>query len=248
MVPTSKPWPDNFPDIGWHVTVEEMHLHADYTAAKSGDKLAAARMVRDLVNPNKAAELARTYHNCTLVPVHAEESAGRNAIPVAFANLLANLTGLPLFTDIVQANTRGATGQNALYRFAFRARFDGNVPAGMRCILVDDLRSMGGTLSDMRNHIEDSGANVLTMMTLAYDPRRAPDGQVRIASTPERWRALDQKFGLANLSVVLDGLNIYSDARALTAGEARYLLDVWPTLDAFRTAVLAQRLDRERGC
>lgn len=246
MLPASKPWPEDFPDIGWHVTVEAMHRHGDYAAAKSGDKLAAARMARDLVDPNKAAGLALNYPDCALVPVHAEEASGRNAIPVAFANLISNLTGLPLRADIVQANTRGATGQNALYRFAFRARFDGQVPAGVQCILIDDLRSMGGTFSDMRNHIENSGASVRAMMTLAYDPRRAPDGQVRIASTPERWQALDQKFGLANLSNVLDGLNIYSDARALTAGEARYLLDVWPTLDAFRAAVLAQRLDRER--
>jgi hypothetical protein len=121
----SLPWPVDFPDIAWHVTVEAMHAHADYPAAKSGDKLAAARLTRDLVDPGKAAELVRRYGDARLIPVHAEEATGRNAIPVAFSNLLANLTGLPLFTGIVQANTRGATGQDALYRFAFRARFDG---------------------------------------------------------------------------------------------------------------------------
>lgn len=110
-----------------------MHAHADYTAAKSGDKLAAARLARDLIVPEKAADLARRYSNSLLVPVHAEEATGRNAIPVAFATLLATLTGLPLFTEIVQANTRGATGQDALYRFAFRARFDGQPEANSRC-------------------------------------------------------------------------------------------------------------------
>lgn len=133
MTPQSSPWPTDFPDIGWHVTVEVMHAHADYTAAKSGDKLAAARLARDLIVPEKAADLARRYSNSLLVPVHAEEATGRNAIPVAFATLLATLTGLPLFTEIVQANTRGATGQDALYRFAFRARFDGQPEANSRC-------------------------------------------------------------------------------------------------------------------
>lgn len=247
MIPQSKPWPASFPDIAWHVTVEAMHRHPDYAAAKAGDKLAAARLARDLVVPEKVAWLARTYPDCTLVPVHAEEASGRNAIPVAFAKLLADLSGMQLFTDIVQANTRGATGQDALYRFAFRARFDGQIPAESKCILIDDLRSMGGTFSDMRNHVEASGASVLAMMTLAYDPRRAPGGKVRIASTSDRWQALDSKFGLASLSAVLHELNIYTDARALTAGEARYLLDVWPSVDAFRAAIVARRRSRERA-
>lgn len=246
MIPQSKPWPADFPNIAWHVTVQAMHSHLDYAAAKAGDKLAAARLVRDLVDPDKVAWLAKSYPDCTLVPVHAEEATGRNAIPVAFAKLLADLGEVQLFTGIVQANTRGATGQDALYRFAFRARFDGQVPADRRCVLIDDLRSMGGTLSDMRNHVEASGARVVAMMTLAYDPRRAPGGEVRIASTNDRWQALDSKFGLANLSTVLHELNIYTDARALTAGEARYLLDVWSSVDAFRAAIIARRRSRER--
>lgn len=223
-----------------------MPRHTDYVTAKAGDKLAAARLIRDLVVPDKVAWLAESYPDCTLVPVHAEEATGRNAIPVAFAKLLADLGGLQLFTGIVQANTRGATGQDALYRFAFRARFDGQTPADRKCILIDDLRSMGGTFSDMRNHVEATGARVLAMMTLAYDPRRAPGGKVRIASSSDRWQALDSQFGLANLSSVLHELNIYTDARALTAGEARYLLDVWPSVDAFRAAILARRRSRER--
>jgi hypothetical protein len=106
---------------------------------------------------------------------------------------------------------------------------------------------MGGTLSDLRNHVEAAGAAVVVMMTLAYDPRRAPGGKVRIASTADRWQELDQKFGLNNLTAVLDELNIYTDARSLTAGEARYLLDVWPSVDAFRAAVLARRCSRQRS-
>ncbi len=170
-------------------------------AAKSGDKLAAARLVRDLVDPHKTADLARRHPQCVLVPVHAEEASCRNAIPAAFATLLASLTTLSVYPDIVQSNTRGATGQDALYRFAFRARFDGRIPPNTRCILIDDLRSMGGTLSDLRNHVEAQGASVDAMMTLAYDPRRAAEGgHVLIACAPERLAALDQKFGLNNLS------------------------------------------------
>ena len=179
--------------------------------------------------------------------MHAEEAAGRNAIPVAFATLLAEITGMSLHTGVIQANTRGATGQDALYRFAFRARFDGQTAAQCHAVLIDDLRSMGGTLSDMRNHVEASGATVIAMMTLAYDPRRSPDGRVRIASAVERWQALDQKFNLSNLSQTLHELDIYTDACALTAGEAKYLLDVWPTVDAFRAAVIARRRDADRG-
>ena len=181
----SFPWPADFPEITWHTPVAAMNSHADYRAAKSGDNLAAARLVRDLVDPHKTAELARRHPQCVLVPVHAEEASGRNAIPAAFAALLDKLTGLPVHPDIVQSNTRGATGQNALYRFAFRARFDGHIPPKTRCILIDDLRSMGGTLSDLRNHVEAQGASVEAMMTLAYEPRRAAGGgRVLIACAP----------------------------------------------------------------
>jgi len=195
-----------------------------------------------LVDPRKTAELARQHPLCVLLPVHAEEASGRNAIPAAFATLLASLTGLSVYPDIVQSNTRGATGQDALYRFAFRARFDGCIPPATRCVLIDDLRSMGGTLSDLRNHVEAQGASVAAMTTLAYDPRRSAEGgHVLISCAPERLAALDRKFGLNNLSNALHELAIYDDARSLTSGEARYLLEVWETVDAFRTAVLARR-------
>lgn len=70
---------------------------------------------------------------------------------------------------------------------------------------------------------------------------------LKIASAAERWQALDHKFNLSSLSQVLHELDIYTDARALTTGEARYLLDVWPTVDAFRAAVLARRRQADGG-
>ena len=102
----------------------------------------------------------------TIVAVHAEEAAGRNAIPQTYAKALSEELGLAYDRDIVQANSPQRTGKSALYRLQNRPTFEGPVEAGRDYLIADDHVSQGGTLADLEAHIERDGANVIAATSL----------------------------------------------------------------------------------
>jgi hypothetical protein len=165
------PFRDNFPQVvvqrppNSPMRITE---HPDYTAAKAGDTRAAMRVVDDAIDERAMAKLQKLIgdRRPTVVPVHAEEASGRNALPRVYAHELAGTLGLPVDNEIMQANRAFRTGEGAAYRMQNGAEFDGNVQPGADHLLADDAVTMGGTLADLHSHIAVGGGNVLGATTL----------------------------------------------------------------------------------
>jgi hypothetical protein len=160
--------------------------------------------------------LARGHFAPTLVSAHAYEMDGVNAIPEAFADVLGRVLGWPIDGSILQTNVVAHTGADGWSRMARAAEFDGPVQAGCNYVLVDDFLGMGGTLANLRGHIEIHGGNVLAAAVLTGKPYSA-----KLAPTPERLRELRARHG--------HELEIWWRHKfghafdALTESEARYL-------------------------
>ena len=139
-----------------------------------------------------------------------------NAIPQAFANMLGRYLGWPVDEGIVQVNVVAHTGADGYARLARQAAFDGAVERGARYVLVDDFVGMGGTLANLKGHIESRGGVVLAAVALTGKPYSA-----RLAVSPERLRELKARHGNALETWWLQRFGHAFDA--LTESEARYL-------------------------
>lgn len=168
----------------------------------------------------------------TVVAPHAEETAGRNAIPETYANYLGDRIGLPVDEDIVQANRPHRTGTDGAYRLATRSEFDGYVERRRLYLLVDDNVTQGGTLADLRSYIQRLGGIVVGATTLTGSrsseilaPTDEILGQLRekFPGLEDRWRGA---FGY--------------DFTGFTQGEATYLLRSKPA-DALGDRIIAGR-------
>ena len=68
--------------------------------------------------------------------------------------------------EIVQTNKVGHTRAPAFQRLVTPAVFDGEVQAGAAYVLVDDHIGLGGTLANLRGHVEAHGGHVIVITTL----------------------------------------------------------------------------------
>ena len=85
---------------------------------------------------------------------------------------------------IYQANVVFHTGADGFSRLARQARFDGAVSPDCDYVLVDDVIGMGGTLANMKGHIESKGGRVLAAvcsLLLTGKPHSA-----KLTPSPER--------------------------------------------------------------
>ena len=160
------PWPKDFPKVTVHTTIPKLRNHPDYAAAKAGDRRSAARVVADLVKTERIIQLGKAHPNAIVVPVHAEEASGRNAIPEAYAERIGRITGLEVDSGIVQSARAYHTDKGARHRLISQAEFDGPVKAVRDYIIVDDVITMGGTINALRNHIIRNGGKVAEVTTL----------------------------------------------------------------------------------
>ena len=223
-----------------------MQEHADYKAAKSGDREAAARLIVD-VTKNEAQhnilkELAERHPDAIVVPVHAEEMEGRNPIPSLLADYIGDITGLEVDNNVVQSIRAGRTDSDAWGRMALRPAFDGKVQSGRKYIIVDDVVTQGGTLSEMRRHIEANGGEVVEMLTIG-----AARNSTIIALSDKNKLKLERQYGVESLQIFLKEVGLYGgNYEALTASEARQLLEAG-TLDEARNRILEARQKRNGG-
>ena len=137
----------------------------------------ALTLAIDLLDDTATATLRRTIAGrlARLLPVIADEATGFNAIPDAMAQVLGRFLDLPVIAgEIVQTNKVGHTRAPAFQRLVTPAMFDGDVQAGAAYILVDDHIGLGGTLANLRGHVEARGGLVIAMTTLteSRDARR----------------------------------------------------------------------------
>lgn len=231
-------WSKDFPDavLGHRQGVAQ--AHPDYEAAKAGDDRAALRLARDLVS-NEYVEAVRAAIPAgarpTIVPVLAVEASGNNRIPLMVAKVLGEKLGLKVETGVFQSRKVGRGGSDGFHRLANPPSFTGEVGPGGYLIL-DDTLTQGGTLAQLKTHIEDSGGRVLLASaltgkgysaTIALSNERLAQLRDRYGSIEPWWR---DTFGHG-----FDGL---------TESEARFILSLRdrPGPDALRDRVTEARV------
>lgn len=161
-------WSADFPDTALAHPLSFLNNHPDYPAAKAGDDAAALRVARDAVTPafiEQVRALIPAGSKPRIVPVLAVEGAGKNRIPLMAAEVLAQRLGLETDTRPVQAQKVGRTQSNALERIANQPTFAGEVAFG-DFLIIDDTLTQGGTLAQLKTHIEDNGGRVVGAVAL----------------------------------------------------------------------------------
>ena len=206
----------SMPDAIIGSTLGTASSHPDYAAAKGGDIEAAVRLAKDLVTPELLAKVKAVIGDSKplVVPVAAEEAAGRNKIPRASAEVLALRLGLDTAFDIVQANRARRTGMDGLDRLFAPVDFEGAVEPGSY-LLLDDTLTQGGTFAALASHIREGGGTVAGVIALTVKQYSA-----KIQPSAETLASLRQKHGdLENEFRAATGYGFDS----LTESEARYL-------------------------
>lgn len=228
-------WLPGFPEVIVHTTVALRDAHPDYGAAKAGAREAAVRLACALLSDSAVARIQDSLGDLRpiAVPVRAIETTGINLIPDAMAHELGRRLGLPVTSEIVQTNTVGHTRASGYHRLAFQPEFAGEVLPARSYVLVDDHVGLGGTLANLRGHIEREGGSVILATTLsasrqseilALRPKTLHDLRGKHGEPLERyWR---ESFGF--------GLD------ALTEAEAGYLLRT-ASIDAIRDRMAEAR-------
>ncbi|MBA1446265.1 MAG: hypothetical protein M3H12_17680 [Chromatiales bacterium] len=228
------PW-GNFPEIVFQTPLGGAKRHVDYKAAKAGDEDAAFRLVSDLIS-DKAVQRIKGQigkERPVVVPVIAEEATGRNKIPLAYAEVLADHLGTEVSRDIVQSRRAKHTDAGAFHRIGVQPFFDGPVIEGQSYLIVDDTMTMGGTLANLRGHIEEGGGHVVMASALTgFGPA------ANIAITEKMKQRLLNKHGL-DLDNYLKAEFGYG-IESLTQGEAGHLRKA-PGLDAIRDRIAEAR-------
>ncbi|QRI92460.1 PLxRFG domain-containing protein [Delftia lacustris] len=173
-------------------------------------------MAQSLVTPELVAQVKAAIGNARprVVPVVAEEAAGRNKIPLAAAEVLASRLGLEVETGIVQANRAHRTGLDGLDRIFAPVDFAGTTTAG-QYLLVDDTLTQGGTFAALASHVREGGGEVVGVVALTGKQYSA-----KIQPSPETLTSLRKKHGdLEDQFRAATGYGF----DALTESEARYL-------------------------
>jgi hypothetical protein len=234
------PWPEAFPDVIVHGDLSARNRHPDYLPAKAGNADAALALARDLLTNSGLSAIAVLLQGRKpfVVPVAAIEVSGFNAIPDAMVQVIAARLDLPPLSGVIfQSNKVAHTTADGWHWLVTPAGFTGPVRAGAAYFLVDDHVGFGGTLANLRGHIERSGGQVLGMTTLTET-----GGGRKIAIRPETRSVLEIKHG--------EGLNRFWRAvfacgtDSLTDIEAGYLCRV-QSVDAIRTR-MAEAAERAR--
>ena len=193
MAPTRLPWPADFPDVIIHTDVRTRDAHYHYVAAKGGDADAALELAIDLLSENALSNPPKTISTlgALLLPVTAEETMGFNAIPDAMAQVIGRDLNLRVVSGaIVQTNKVGHTRARAFQRIVTPPAFAGPVERGANYVLVDDHVGLGGTLANLRGHVEAGGGTVIAMTALT----ESRDGR-RISLRPETLSMLRERHG-----------------------------------------------------
>lgn len=230
------PWPENFPKVFTHCSVEERDNHTSYKKAKSGDHNNAYVLASDLLNSNtlqKIKNFITTDMFPILVPVGAEEKDGYNAIPSAMtANIHFYLSALSAtehdvdIDNFVQINRVGHTRAPMWQRIVTPPLFTGKVQEGRNYILIDDHTGTGSTFANLRGYIEHNGGRVVAFIALTA----SQEAEI-IYLSPATTNMLYSKYGteLDQLWQQYFGYGI----NCLTAIEARTIARQ-PSVDAIR--------------
>jgi hypothetical protein len=245
-------WDADFPPVMHFVDLENacaapwtlLEDHPFYDDAKNHeDRIAALSLVHFFLNtPENLVQLEKLkqqYADAIIVPVRAIEAKGRNKIPGMLAEYIGRRTGMEINDNIIQTNRVHRTGKDEWHRFAFRPSFDGEVKAGRKHILVDDVFSNGGSFNELRLFIERKGGKVVQTIAMALGGHGN-----KIAPEPMILKILVDKYGQDTLSLFLKEVKLYDgNFKALTNPEA-CALGRASSLDEARNRIFAARSQR----
>jgi Predicted amidophosphoribosyltransferases len=212
--------------------------------AKAGDEIAAIELVKKCIKKERVIGLHNHYPNAIILPVMAKERTGYNVLPLAFAKVISNISGLRINEDVFQINCPRRTGACAMERLINRPIFDGKVQEGYNYIVLDDVVTQGGTVSSLRRFINEHGAKVVTVSALAFGKE-----STTIALQQDTCVQILEKLGRDSLEGFLQEKNIVRGVEELTESEGKYLLK-FRDVEAIRNRayeVGVQRILRENG-
>ncbi|MCX7149970.1 MAG: phosphoribosyltransferase [Rhodocyclales bacterium] len=242
MHPPRLPW-NTFPDVLIHAAESRVKQHPAYLAAKCGDAAAALQLVNDAFDLQQLDALRRLVgdRRPILVSAHAYEREGVNAIPEVLADVMGQHLGWAVDGGVVQTNVVAHTGADGFSRLARQPAFDGAIVTGADYVMVDDFVGMGGTLANLRGHIESHGGRVLAGVVLTGKPHSA-----KLQLSPERLKELRNTHGTELEHWWKERFGHAFDA--LTESEARYLVRT-PDVATVRNRIAAaeQAGDRPQG-
>ncbi|MEQ3438187.1 PLxRFG domain-containing protein [Stenotrophomonas maltophilia] len=233
-------WAADFPDVVTAHRPGRLSAQADYAAAKAGDDTAALRVARDVITQEFVEDVRAALPKGSkplVVAVQSQEATGNNRIPRMAAEVLAHRLGLQVSEDIVQAAKVNRSAGDALHRLANQPPFTGKVEKGRDYVLIDDTLTQGGTLAQLKTHIEDNGGKVVlaTALTgkdysrkIALNSQSLADVRERFGSIEPWWR---DQFGYG-----FEGLTESEARTILTLDKGR--LDA----DALRDRIAAGRV------
>ncbi|WP_156471637.1 LPD7 domain-containing protein, partial [Snodgrassella sp. CFCC 13594] len=184
-------WGD-FPPVIRNGNMGELKNEPKYVAAKGGDPQAAIELVQKLIKPQLVQQIRDMAdgEKPYLIPMLAEEAAGRNMIPLAMAKALSAELGFPVDYNIQQANKVSRTGAGIYHRIAFQPTFTGDVEQGQKYIIIDDSLSVGGTIASLKGFIENRGGQVMGSAVMT-----AHESALNIVIQSDRIEAIRQKHG-----------------------------------------------------
>ncbi|WP_338809507.1 hypothetical protein V6667_02655 [Neisseria leonii] len=232
---------NSFPDVVLMNSKTTIAEHRFYQEAKAGNVFKAVALVDDYLREQPLNDLKRLvakHGDVYLLPVHALEATGKNALPVAYTAWLERYLNAPVEYGIVQADFVGRTGADGFERLVKSVRFNGEVTSGRKYLLIDDAVTQGGTLADLKGYIESQGGIAVGATTLMGKPHSArlavtkPTlGQLRkfVGKDFEAW--WQEEFGY--------------DFSKLTESEARYInKQIYRSgIDTVRDTIIARRLE-----
>lgn len=152
--------------------VKDIMNHPLHKEAKKGDALAGIKIIEDFYNKSEekfnslTSFLKTSFPNAKILPIFKKEKL-TNTIALSLANKLSILSNLDVCTDINQIKQeKGKTTLSGLQRFKNKSQYEGEVEKGQQYILVDDVFTTGGSLSEMKSYIEEKGGKVVEIVTL----------------------------------------------------------------------------------
>ena len=230
-----------FPDAVIAAALAAQSKDPSYEAAKAGNMAAARKLVQSVLLDDAVAKVRAMIGDTrpAIVPVSAEEAAGRNKIPLAAADELGSQLDLEVDVDIVQSTRSRRSGRDGMGRLANQPEFIGEVAAGQDYLIVDDTLTQGGTLAQLKTYIEANGGRVVGAFALGGKQYSA-----KMALAPETLSKVRDAYGAIE-DWWRDTLGF--GFAGLTESEARYILNTKLSPDALRDRVAAARDEGRPG-
>ena len=253
-----KAWPNDFPVVYTHTSIAAMKGSykgadaaqdaADYEAAKQhGDIEAARRLVAKRINPEHLERMVADLRERGISPDEVivapvlEKEQGKNALPRALGEYVANHLNARLETKIVDASQSTHTGKETINRLLDRKSFEGTVEKNGKYLLVDDVLTQGGTLHELRHYLANNNAEAVGAVTLAFSRYSSTmEHRNTLSIQADTISELEQRYGRNELEEVLKDHDVSGSLEALSEGEGRFLLGKkFPDIDTLRISLHA---------